>query len=103
MLDFNAFPLLVHELQACGSTRGFMGCSILLTKPEKDLWSPLPLAELFLKRVKKVDVKIVVLENAGRYPLEQPGRGKMHEAILSFLKGVRIGFLVMFEFLSLLD
>jgi hypothetical protein len=86
-LDFNAFPLLVHKLQACGSTRGFTGCPILQTKPEKDLWSALPLAKLSFKRVKKVDVKIVVLKNAGYYPLEQPG-GQMHEAILSFLKGI---------------
>jgi pimeloyl-ACP methyl ester carboxylesterase len=63
-------------------------CPILLTQLEKDLWTPLHLAELFLKRVKKVDVKIVMLENAGHYPLEQPGLDQMHEAIISFLKGI---------------
>lgn len=57
-------------------------------EPEKDLWTPLLLAELFLKRVKKVDVKIVMSENAGHYYLEQLGRGQMHEAILLFLKGI---------------
>jgi pimeloyl-ACP methyl ester carboxylesterase len=66
----------------------FTVCPILLTQPEKDLWTPFHLAEFFLKRVKKVDVKIVMLENAGHYPLEQPGLDQMHEAIISFLKGV---------------
>jgi len=109
-LDFNAFPLLVHKLQACGFTRGFTGCPILQTKPEKDLWSPLPLAKLSLKRVKKVDDKIVVLENAGYYPLEQPGGtdARGHPIISQGYRGfsldsVKISFLVMFEFLSLLD
>jgi hypothetical protein len=80
-------------------------------EPEKDLWTPLLLAELFLKRVKKVDVKIVMLENAGHYPLEQLGRGQIHEAILSFLKGIeaslyilsRLVSFVAFDILSLLD
>jgi hypothetical protein len=46
------------------------------------------LAELFLKRVKKVDVKIMMLKNAGHYPLEQPGLKQMHDAMISFLRGI---------------
>jgi pimeloyl-ACP methyl ester carboxylesterase len=53
-----------------------------------DYWTPLHLAELFLKRVKKVGVKIVMLENAGHYPLEQPGLQQMHDAIIWFLRGI---------------
>jgi hypothetical protein len=60
-----------------------------------------------LKRVKKVDVKIVVLENAGYYPLEQPGGtdARGHPIISQGYRGfsldsVKISFLVMFEFLS---
>jgi pimeloyl-ACP methyl ester carboxylesterase len=66
----------------------FTVCPILLTQPKKDLWTPLHLSDLFLKRVKKVDVKTVMLENAGHYPLEQPGLEQMHEAIISFLRGI---------------
>jgi alpha-beta hydrolase superfamily lysophospholipase len=62
----------------------FTVCPILLTQPAVDYWTPLHLAELFLKRVKKVDVKIVMLENAGHYPLEQPGLQPMHDVIISF-------------------
>jgi alpha-beta hydrolase superfamily lysophospholipase len=61
---------------------------ILLTQPEKDLWAPSHLAALFLKRIKKVDVKILMLENARHHPLEQPGLSQMDEAIVSFSKNI---------------
>ena len=66
----------------------FTVCPILLAQPEKDLWTPLHLGELFLTRVKKVNVKAVMLENAGHYPLERPDLEQMHGVIISFLQGV---------------
>lgn len=60
-------------------------CPILLTQPAEDRWSPLHLSELFLRRIKKVPVKIVMLENAGHYPIEEPGLTQMHDAILRFV------------------
>jgi alpha-beta hydrolase superfamily lysophospholipase len=66
----------------------FTVCPVLLTQPAVDYWTPLRLAEPFLKRVKKVDVKIVMLENAGHYPLEQPGLQQMHDVIISFVQGI---------------
>lgn len=59
-------------------------CPILLSQPAADRWTPLHLSEPFLKRVAKVLVKIVMLENAGHYPLEQPGLSQMVDAIDSF-------------------
>jgi len=56
-------------------------CPILLTQPAQDPWTPLHLSELFLKRVKRVPVKTVMLENAGHYPIEQPGLNQMVAAI----------------------
>ncbi|KAJ9227445.1 hypothetical protein DTO271D3_1452 [Paecilomyces variotii] len=61
-------------------------CPILLTQPAKDKWTPLHLSELVLSRVKKVPVKIVELENAGHYPLEDPGLQQMADAIIEFLR-----------------
>ncbi|KAJ9327828.1 hypothetical protein DTO027B5_3627 [Paecilomyces variotii] len=61
-------------------------CPILLTQPVKDKWTPLHLSELVLSRVKKVPVKIVELENAGHYPLEDPGLQQMADAIIEFLR-----------------
>lgn len=59
-------------------------CPILLTQPAQDHWTPLHLSELFLKRIKRVPVKTVMLENAGHYPIEQPGLNQMVVAIHDF-------------------
>ncbi len=61
-------------------------CPILLTQPVEDRWTPLHLSELFLNRIKRVPVKIVMLENAGHYPIEQPGLRQMHDAIVDFVR-----------------
>ncbi len=63
----------------------FAVCPILLTQPEKDLWTPLYLSEIFLKRVKRVPTKVVMLKNAGHYPLEQPGLTQMGDAVVEFI------------------
>lgn len=64
-------------------------CPVLLTQPKEDRWTPLHLSGLVLNRVTKVPVKIVELENAGHYPLEDPGLYQMAEAIIEFLKGLQ--------------
>jgi alpha-beta hydrolase superfamily lysophospholipase len=63
----------------------FAICPILLTQPEKDTWTPLYLSEIFLKRVNRVPTKIVMLKNAGHYPLEQPGLTQMCDAVVDFI------------------
>jgi alpha-beta hydrolase superfamily lysophospholipase len=63
-------------------------CPILLTQPAADRWTPLHLSEPFLKRIQRVPVKITMLENAGHYPLEQPGLSHMAEAIDAFYRDV---------------
>jgi len=59
-------------------------CPILLTQPAQDRWTPLHLSEPFLQRIRRVPVKITMLENAGHYPLEQPGLNQMVDAVHSF-------------------
>ena len=63
----------------------FAVCPMLLTQPEKDAWTPLHLSELFLKRINRVPIKVVMLENAGHYPLEQPGLTQMCDAVVDFI------------------
>jgi len=65
---------------------GFAVCPVLLTQPEKDTWTPLHLSELFLNRVNRVPTKVVMLENAGHYPLEQPGLTQMGDAVVEFIQ-----------------
>lgn len=59
-------------------------CPILLTQPAQDRWTPLHLSKPFLGRIHKVPVRTVMLENAGHYPLEQPGLSQMVDAIDRF-------------------
>lgn len=59
-------------------------CPILLTQPAQDHWTPLRLSEPFLRRVRHVPVRIVMLENAGHFPIEQPGLSQMIDAIREF-------------------
>jgi pimeloyl-ACP methyl ester carboxylesterase len=63
----------------------FDACPILLTQPAEDRWSPLHLSELVLPRITKVPVQTVMLENAGHYPLEEPGLQQMQNAIADFV------------------
>ncbi len=66
----------------------FEVCPVLLTQPAADRWTPLHLSEPFLARIKKVPVTTVMLENAGHYPLEQPGLSQMVDAIDAFYRGI---------------
>lgn len=59
-------------------------CPILLTQPAHDHWTPLHLSNLFLDRITKVQVHKTMLDNAGHYPIEQPGLRQMHDAIVQF-------------------
>lgn len=48
----------------------FDKCPILLTQPDQDRWTPLPLTELSMKGI-KAPFTIRLLENGGHYPMEQ--------------------------------
>ncbi len=60
-------------------------CPVLLTQPEKDRWTPQHLSTPFLKRIKKVPVSVVILENGGHYPVEEPALEQLHGAMLKFI------------------
>lgn len=59
-------------------------CPVLLTQPAADRWTPLRLSEPFLLQITQVPVTRVMLENAGHYPVEQPGLDQMVEAVARF-------------------
>ena len=61
-------------------------CPVLLTQPAEDHWTPLRLSQPFMSEIKKVPVKTVLLDNAGHYPLEDPGLQQMADAIIDFLR-----------------
>lgn len=61
-------------------------CPVLLTQPEKDRWTPLALSQPFLDRIKKVPVKITVLEDGSHFPVEEMALEQLHDNILQFMK-----------------
>ncbi|MEU1210128.1 alpha/beta fold hydrolase [Nocardia sp. NPDC005825] len=63
----------------------FDACPVLLTQPARDPWSPVHLSELVLSRITRVPVSTVMLEDAGHYPIEEPGLRQMHDAIADFV------------------
>lgn len=63
-------------------------CPIMLTQPASDPWTPLALSTPFLERITRVPVEIVMLDNAGHYPLEQPGLQQLEQAMLRFIAGL---------------
>ncbi|WP_037366787.1 alpha/beta hydrolase [Amycolatopsis orientalis] len=63
----------------------FDACPVLLTQPAEDRWTPHHLSVPVLSRITKVPVDTVLLENAGHYPLEDPGLQQMEDAIADFV------------------
>lgn len=63
----------------------FDACPVLLTQPAADRWTPLHLSTPVLSRITKVPVDSVMLDNAGHYPLEEPGLQQMQDAIAEFV------------------
>jgi pimeloyl-ACP methyl ester carboxylesterase len=66
----------------------FDRCPVLLTQPAEDRWTPLHLSQPFLSRISKVKVETVTLENAGHYPMEEPGLQQMEDVIADFISRV---------------
>lgn len=66
----------------------FTLCPVLLTQPAQDRWSPLELSQPFIEKLTRVKVKVVMLENAGHYPLEMPGLKQMENAIADFAEEI---------------
>ncbi|MGM0653183.1 MAG: hypothetical protein ACQES4_10460, partial [Bacillota bacterium] len=60
-------------------------CPMLLAHPEKDLWTPVEISELFFNRLHKINKQLVILENAGHFPIESPGLQLLEESILGFI------------------
>lgn len=72
------------------SPENFTICPILLTQPAQDRWTPLALSTPFLNRITQVPVKTVILEQAGHYPLEQPGLNQMVQYIDDFYRSILV-------------
>jgi alpha-beta hydrolase superfamily lysophospholipase len=62
-------------------------CPVLLAHPAADRWTKIDASRLFFDKLKGPK-ELVMLDNCGHFPLEEPGVSRLEEAILAFLKSV---------------
>jgi pimeloyl-ACP methyl ester carboxylesterase len=65
----------------------FTMCPFLLIHPENDKWTPVRLSHLFFDKL-KCKKEIVLLENAGHVPIEQPGLRQLEESTIRYLNAI---------------
>ena len=63
----------------------FSKMPVLMTHPEKYLWTPAKISEIFFDKIAAPKQKII-LENAGHFPIEEPGLTQMEKAIGDFIR-----------------
>jgi len=62
-------------------------CPVLLAHPAADLWTTLEASKPFFDRL-KTPKELVMLENCGHFPIEEPGVTRLDEAMAKFLKNI---------------
>lgn len=77
LLDWLATPPAVEPEQ-------FGACPVLLVHPAQDAWTPPALSVRFAGRI-ATPTQTVLLDNAGHFPVEQPGLAQLREAVTEFL------------------
>ena len=63
-------------------------CPLLLVHPGADVWTPTEVSEAFFDRIESDNKEMVLLENCGHFPLEEPGLTTLLESVERFLKRV---------------
>lgn len=65
----------------------FDHCPVLLVHPALDPWTPVELSRGFFDRI-AAPKKLVILEGCGHFPVEEPGRRQLQEAVVAFVESV---------------
>lgn len=65
----------------------FAGCPVLLAHPAADRWTTVEASRQLFDRL-QVQKHLVLLENCGHYPVEEPGVKQMRDAVLGFLDDI---------------
>lgn len=60
----------------------FDAAPVTLVAPAADLWTPPEVSIRFLQRI-SAPTKLVMLENCGHFPIEQPGIGRLRDEVLA--------------------
>lgn len=65
----------------------FERCPVLLVHPDADRMTDIRFSQSFFDRI-AAPKRMVVLDGAGHWPIEEPGATQMREAVHSFLEGI---------------
>lgn len=68
--------------------RDFDVCPVVLAHPAEDRWTSPELSEAFLAGLHRVPTRLVMLEGAGHFPIEDPGRSQLDELLTASLHEV---------------
>jgi alpha-beta hydrolase superfamily lysophospholipase len=60
-------------------------CPVLLAQPAADRWTTIEASRPFFDRIRGPK-ELVMLENCGHLPIEQPGLSRLEEAVVAFLR-----------------
>lgn len=63
-------------------------CPVVLAHPAEDRWTSPELSEPFLTSMEKVPTRLVLLEGAGHFPVEEPGRTQLDDLIVTSLRQI---------------
>lgn len=66
------------------------GAPVTLVAPAADEWTPPDLSIRFLQRISR-PTELVMLENCGHYPIEEPGLAQLRDAMRTVLSRARAG------------
>jgi alpha-beta hydrolase superfamily lysophospholipase len=65
-------------------------CPVLLAHPAADRWTTIEASRPFFERIKGPK-ELVMLENCGHLPIEEPGGSRLEEAVVAFLRNLPQG------------
>jgi alpha-beta hydrolase superfamily lysophospholipase len=84
------FMQSILTIQPAIEPEAFDVCPVLLAQPAADTWTSLEASQPFLDRIKGPK-ELVMLENCGHFPIEEPGVSRLEEAVLKFLEKITAG------------
>ena len=63
----------------------FDACPVVLAHPGEDRWTAMELSASYLRRITRVPTRLVVLEGAGHFPVEEPGHTELNRLLVDSL------------------
>jgi alpha-beta hydrolase superfamily lysophospholipase len=58
---------------------------VLMVHPELDKWTPVEISNIFFNRIGS-EKELVILKNAGHFPIEQPGLDQLRDGVNGFIE-----------------